>query len=222
MGVLKDLGTQKVTDICPVTGFPKHEKWLLNPLSHYDGRPVENWDKPGTELVNLTSPYGFLYYAAGSGDDFYCFDFKVINAGPRGEFIILDSTINSETGHFIQGGSYRVMPCNSSHERRIALAEAKDMVDSACDWIGEHGMRHTKKGWNQDPWYFYRSVAAALFEHQFSRYKHCKKCKRGFSHDVVSERQMRFGSKAVDAIIHKIENPEPPKVYQAPKKRRKK
>lgn len=201
MGVLKDLGTSHVQDIDPLTGYPRDKYgFLLNPISHYDGSVEKDWNKPGTELVNLTSPYGRLYFACGSGDDFWCFDYETINAGPRGKFIILDCSINSETGSFIQGGGYYVLPCNTEDERCTALGKAEEMVGDAITWCCENDVRHTKSGWNQQPEYFARSVAQALFKLAFERYN----AKRQTWEDVVSERQMRHGSKTVDRIMRGI------------------
>ena len=98
--------------------------------------------------TELTNPYGLLGYAVGNGDDFYCFDYDFL---PDGR-VVLDSTINSETGCFIMGGDYEVV--SPEDAPNVALG----MVDQAITWACENGVKHTKKGWNQDPYYFYRSV----------------------------------------------------------------
>ena len=130
---------------------------------------------------------GDLVDAIGSGDDFWCFDYEVIHAGPRGEWIVLDATINSETGCFIMGGGYHVLPCNSLEEKRLALLRASDLSGSAAEWVCDNEIRATKSGWNQDFHYFERCVARALFPYKFR--------------DDISERQMRLGGKKVDEIL---------------------
>lgn len=197
MGYLKDLGTSTVDSVCELTGYPKDVFGrLLNSLDPQDGCPVKDWDKPGTELCNFTSPYGHLHFAHGSGDDFHCFDYEVIDAGPRGSFIILDSTINSETGCFIMGGTYKVLPCNSQAEKEYALAFAQGIVDLAVEWCHDNCIKVTKRGWNQDAQYFVRCVAMALFDFKFKDFK------RG--EYLFTERQMRFGGKKVDTLVSSL------------------
>ncbi len=190
MGYHKDLGTGTVESIDPLTGYPKDKWHLLDPLDRSDGCPVKDWRKKGTTLYNQTSPYGFLAYACGSGDDFHCFDFKVINAGPLGRFVILHATVNSETGGFIDDARYCVLPCNSNKECAQAVVEAGGMTSDADVWCGANDIRHTRKGWNQDPDFFVRSVARELFSYKFD--------------DKITDRQMRFGGKRVDAIVAEI------------------
>ena len=52
--------------------------------------------------TELTNPYGLLGYAVGSGDDFWCFDYALLEDGR----MVLSATINSETGCFIMSGGY--------------------------------------------------------------------------------------------------------------------
>ena len=197
MGYLKDLGESVVAGICPDTGYPLDEYGrLLNSLDPRDGCPVKDWDKQGTELYNFTSPYGHLHFAHGSGDDFHCFDYEVIDAGPRGSFIILESAINSETGCFIMGGTYKVLPCNSQAEKEYALAFAQGIVDLAVEWCHDNGIKVTKRGWNQDAQHFVRCVAMALFSYEFKDFN-----KGG---DLFSDRQMRFGGKKIDALVSRL------------------
>lgn len=187
MGVLNDLGTGIVEDICPLTGYPRNEYGqLLDTLSPRDGVPVPDWDKKGTRLYNFTNPYGHLEFACGTGDDFHCFDYHKLEAGPRGEFMILDGTINSETGSFIMGSSYYVLPCNSSKEENEVLGTADAMVEQAISWCYDNEIRHSKKGWNQSPFYFLHAVARCLNKWKFEK---------------ASEREIRMGSKRVDKII---------------------
>lgn len=190
MGYQNDLGTSEVESIDILTGYPK-DKWghLLNSISHRDGSVIEDWDKKGTRLPNFTNPYGHLEFACGSGDDFHCFDYEHIDAGPRGSFIILHSTINSETGCFIEDGRYVVLPVNTMDEERKAIVEARVMVSDALDCCDHNFIKHTKKGWNQSPEYFVNAVSRNLFKYKF---------------EDISERQIRFGSKTVEKIIKEI------------------
>ena len=168
MGYASDLGTGIVHDICPVTGYPR-DQWghLLDTASLHDGTVIPDWDKPGTELPNITSPYGHLYYATGSEDDFVCHDFEIINAGPRGRFAVLHSVMNSETGSFIQDYDYVVMPCNSIEQQKKVVRCAIGIVDAARAWCDSNGIRHSVKGWNQSADYFAIAVAEQLFPYRF-------------------------------------------------------
>lgn len=149
-----------VHTIDTLTGYPMDKQGhLLNPISDRDGAVIKDWGHPGTKLASFTSPYGHLHFAVGSGDDFYCFDYATVNAGPRGEFLVLHSTLNSETGSFIQDCGYRVMPCNTTAERKAGAKHALLMVDVALDWAGENDVKHTISGWNQKPYYFAFCVA---------------------------------------------------------------
>ena len=168
MGCAKDLGMGIVHDICPVTGYPRdYYKHLLQTTSLYDGTVIPEWDKPGVELPNVTSPYGHLYYATGSGDDFVCYDFEIINAGPRGMFAVLHSVMNSERGTFIQDYDYVVMPCNSIEQKKQVIRCAFGVVDAARAWCDNNSIRHTVRGWNQSPDFFAISVAEHLFPYRF-------------------------------------------------------
>jgi hypothetical protein len=171
MGYASDLGTGIVHDICPVTGYPR-DSWghLLQTTSLHDGTVIPDWDKPGTELPNITSPYGHLFYATGSGDDFICYDFEIVNAGPRGRFAVLHATANSETSHFIEGFEYEVLPCNSIAEQKQVIRCAFGMVDRAEEWCyegWEKPFRHSIKGWNQSHDFFAIAVAKELFPYRF-------------------------------------------------------
>jgi hypothetical protein len=172
MGYASDLGTGTVHDICPVTGYPR-DRWghLLQTSSLRDGTVIPGWDKPGTELPNITSPYGHLYYATGSGDDFICYDFEIINAGPRGMFAVLHAVLNSETGGFIEDYGYKVMPCNSIAQKRLVMRAAVGMVDRALEWCGHNDVRHSTRGWNQSHDFFALAVAQELFPYRFKNKK---------------------------------------------------
>ena len=206
MGYHKDLGTSKVAYQCHITDYPMSEdKRLLDPYDHRDGS-LKPWlipqDDQGhykindIELYNLTNPYGHLYYACGSGDDFYCFDYATINAGAKGKFIILDSTLNSETGSFIECGGYHILPTNTDKEKIDAWCKACSMVDQAVDWCFDNDVKHTRRGWNQEPMYFAFSVANGLFSWEFKNY-----AKR-----EITYRMLRFGSRTFDQVMDKITN----------------
>jgi hypothetical protein len=187
MGHYKDLGTGTVASVDPVTGYPMDKYGHLLDPQDDNGELVENWQETGTELFNLTSPYGFLNFAIGNGDDFLCMDYTVIDVDD-GQYIILDTVLNSETGSFIQGGGYEVLPVNTLAEKREAIRTTYGMMDG-----GFEDVRHSVKGWNQDVWYWSRCVARALFPDEMEKF---------------SERQMRRGGKRIEAAINKIRNME--------------
>lgn len=198
MGYHSDLGSSETKDICPLTGYPRDEYGhLLDPFDHKDGKPVPDWNKKGTKLWNLTSPYGHLEFAVGSGDDFHCFDYATINAGPLGEFVILHSVVNSETGSFIDGAEYIILPANSIDEKLAVINAAEGMVSNAQDWCGWNDLRHTTRGWNQDPCYFVNAVARNLFDYAFKKYNR----KTNDLVPTVSEREIRRNSKRVQKIV---------------------
>jgi hypothetical protein len=167
MGYASDLGTGIVHDICPITGYPRNEwKHLLQTTDLHDGTVIPDWDKPGTELPNITSPYGHLYYATGSGDDFVCYDFGVINAGPRGMFAVLHATPNSETASFIEEFEYAVLPCNSMEQKKDVIRLAIRLVDHALEWCEHNRVRHSVRGWNQSADYFAIAITEQLFPYR--------------------------------------------------------
>ncbi|MHA2022805.1 MAG: hypothetical protein ACTSWQ_04000, partial [Candidatus Thorarchaeota archaeon] len=64
-----DYHYRESTGIDEVTGYPK-DRW-----GHLLNRHDSNEDG---EYLELTSPYGSLYFAIGSDDDFICFDWNHI------------------------------------------------------------------------------------------------------------------------------------------------
>lgn len=106
--------------------------------------------------------YGHLSYAVGSGDDLVCFDFY---QHANGDFS-MHSVVNSETGGFIQ---------DMQHEERVSEAEAVayacGLIDQGMDWVYHNGGRHSVRGWNQDPYFFAREVAAAIARRHGAPYK---------------------------------------------------
>ena len=110
----------------------------------------------------LTDPYGSLEYAVGSGDDFWCFDFYVDHPNKR---VRLHAVINSETGSFIQDAE--APEWWSFGDAPLAAVR---LVYAALDWCSDNQLRHTVRGWNQDPMYFARSVARAVATAQGQRF----------------------------------------------------
>lgn len=182
MGTLKDLGTSYTATICPDTGYPMDEYgYLIDPRNPDTDEMVEGWDKSGTKLFNLTSPYGHLHFAIGNGDDFVCMDFRVIESLLDGStWVIIHGTVNSETGSFIDRFEYTVVRVED------ALDAAEELVARAIDWCADNNIRHSKSGWNQDVWFFLRELALAICPSPPFK---------------VSSRMCRFGGKRVDAWI---------------------
>ena len=208
MSYSNDLGTSTVKDVDPVTGYPRDEHGqLLRSVNLNDEAVTKDWDKPGTKLYNFTSPYGHLEFATGSPDDFYCYDYKMIEAGPRGQFIILHATALSESGGFIETAGYEVMPINTGNERREAAKTAKNMMDYF------ENARHDRRGWNQDEKYFFRAVVHALFMNMFQRHNP----KTGNYVCWTTPKMLRFGGKRIDKMISAIVGAVPSKVT-APKR----
>lgn len=118
------------------------------------------WD--GEDEPSETDPYGDLEFAVGSGDDFHCFAFHVHANGD----VTLHSVVNSETGSFIM---------DAAHPFRVKAGEAVKcalgLIDQALEWCHWNEVRHSKKGWNQDPYYFARAVAMAVDQHNGKPYK---------------------------------------------------
>ncbi len=130
--------------------------------------PVSTWDTyldwrqindDRTKALDLTAPYGILEYAVGNsegdeeceGDWTMLFDFAEL---PDGR-IVLDATVNSESGGFIDSGGYEIFA------KEEAPSVALGMIDLACECLALNEIRHDAEGWNQDEYYFARTVAAA-------------------------------------------------------------
>lgn len=80
-------------------------------------------------------PYGRLEYSIGTDDDFVCFDYAVTNEG-----VWLASTINSETGSFIQAMQQPVIVPHNQ-----ALWKADAMIDQAWDWVMEQNFKSSER-----------------------------------------------------------------------------
>jgi hypothetical protein len=168
MGYYKELGTGVVAGVDEKTGFPVTDYGhLLDPTDIRTDEPVE-W-KVGDELYNFTNPYGFLEFVIGNGDDFVCFDYRVLD-----DWVIVDATVNSETGSFIEGFGYYVV------KKEAALDVVREVTEEAIEWCQNNEIRHSKAGWNQDEYYFLRAVAMSLYP--------MERC---------SERMMRYGGKRI-------------------------
>lgn len=185
MGWASDLGTGIVAVEHEASGFPMDEYGhLLDPYDPGDGVIVDGWLSVGTELFNLTSPYGHLYFAIGNGDDFWCFDYRIITGMfDSRRFVVLHATINSETGGFIERGGYDIIPL------RNFSGQAMEYVESALEWCSFNDIRHSKRGWNQDPYFFYRAVETAVRE------------ARGIAVPNFSDRERRMGGKGINRCL---------------------
>lgn len=116
------------------------------------------------QIVNKTDPYGSLEYVVGSSDDFICFDYYLGSHENRTVFL-LHSVVNSETAGFIQDNDTVLIDANDPEFKSIGdfeaacIRTAMRFVDDAVCWCAENGIKHSKKGWNQDPYYLVREIA---------------------------------------------------------------
>jgi len=180
MSELNNLGTSLVARVDERTGLPIDQYGrLLSRINPATGEMEKDWDKPGTELYNLTNPYGLLQFCIGGADDFWCFDYAVV-----GDWLILDSVINSESGSFIMGAEYNVINVGEAEDQ--PLFAAYHMTLRALEWCHENKVHHNRRGWNQDIWYFTRCVHLRLMR----RYM--------ITVPEFSERQKRFGGMRID------------------------
>lgn len=154
--------------------------------SQEHGLPMDEWGhllskedvtKDGKQARELTSPYGTLMYVIGSKDDFVCFDFHVLEDG----YVVLHAVINSETGSFIQDSGYEIVPLVEAPKSVMHL------MDGAFDDV-----QHSKRGWSQDHWFFYRDVCLTVAE------------EKGLKVPQFKEKERRFGGKAIEAFVSTI------------------
>jgi hypothetical protein len=171
------------------------------PVGTRHGYPTDQWGhilskEEGRDgmHVELTNPYGALWYAIGNGDDFVCFDYATLRECGDGQIrLALHATVNSDTASFIEGFGYFVETPEN------APAVALGMTDQALEWAAEPAydmwtkkytnVRHSKRGWNQDPYYFYRSVYITCAEIL------------GKTVPDFSQRQYRMGGKRIDRFV---------------------
>lgn len=134
----------------------------LDDAGHYldpaDRRPGVH----GEEARELTSPYGLLHFAVGctehddgegsTVDWSRLFDYAEL---PNGR-IVLHAVTDSDSGGFTEQAAYLTV------SRDEAPAQALRLVTDALAAMGEIApdAAHDEDGWNQDPYYFARAVAA--------------------------------------------------------------
>ncbi len=189
---MSDYNLVEVADRCVVTGYPRDKYGLLlDP----DSGPEDGWKNgwKGMKLKELTSPYGSLEFAVGSGDDFYCFDYALVKGIGinRGHWLVLHSVINSETGHFIDRGDYQIISMMDYDD------DALSFVSAALDWCQTNDIKHTKRGWNQDPFYFVRCVRNAVRHH----YHRTGQTNSSSPLKEWSNHAKRFGGKRIDGGV---------------------
>lgn len=129
--------------------------------------PVDKWghyldwesvDEERETAATLTDPYHDMHWAIGNsegdeecdGDYTIFFDFHEL---PDGR-IVLHAVYNTESGGDIGDDAYNVV------EKDCAIAVAQEMTDNAMEGIAINDVRHDSEGWNQDPYFFLRSVKA--------------------------------------------------------------
>jgi hypothetical protein len=128
-----------------LTGYPISANGSI-----LDPDQVENGKAP-----HLTDPYDSITYAIGDADDFVCFDYAIMEKCADGVTrILLDSTVNSETGHFIQSYGWEAV------EVKDAPSVALGMVSRALKWCADAGQEitHDEDGYNQCEHFFYYKI----------------------------------------------------------------
>ncbi len=144
-----------------------------------------------------TDPYGGLEFAVGSGDDFICYDFNFFSENNI-TYFVLHSVLNSETGCFIQDFQYDIIDnrdCKAIGDFEVQVSNLIDNVLSQTfDWLADNEVTHSKKGWNQDPYYWARRIAYHL----------AKNCGHEYDWNKISNRQFRLGGKRINHIVNQI------------------
>jgi hypothetical protein len=126
-------------------------------------------------------------FSIGSSDDFHCFDYAIIIDTTGGKWLVLHSTINSKTGGFIEDGSYRVISFQDYD------SDALGMVREALEWCRINEVKHDKRGWNQDPFYFHRAVHTAVGR--------ARDKEHGIDTPRWPSRQLRHGGKRINRMF---------------------
>jgi len=172
----QDYHLRRIKSRCTVTGFPMDEY----------GHHLEMAPKRAKESRELTSPYGSLEFAIGSGDDFVCFDYHIIRSALKENYnkpyIILHGTRNSETASYIEDCGYALLQLGPA-----VLDAVYELMDAQFDDV-----RHSKAGWNQDHRYFLRAVTRAV-----AREINVE----GWGVPDFSDRQWRKGGKRIDKWV---------------------
>jgi hypothetical protein len=128
-----------------------YDQWKT--ASPYDDEPDM---RDIREYTVNTDPYGILEYCIGSADDFICFDYQTF---PEHGTCILHAVLNSETGHFIENfASPEVFFYDDPDGNTNALEAAKELVLEALEWCAMNRVQHDSEGWNQDVYYFIRTI----------------------------------------------------------------
>lgn len=181
---MQDYLRQKIAQWKDGVPFDEHN-FALDKTEMYDeNRDLTDDPTKAVEAREATNPYGSLHFAVGSGDDFWCFDYADLGDNR----IAVHAVINSETGSFIETIFYGIL------SKRRAAYELRDLVDRAITWTYENNVRHSKKGWNQDPWYVLRSYLAGMKATPYRNY---------------TANQLRFGKGKDDRIFVDIPFPCP-------------
>lgn len=169
-------------------------KYRLDTLGFFvnDKKQLDNEKYHCKNHDGITDPYGELEFVIGSGDDFICFDYHLERLDAESVLVIIDAVINSETGSFIQSFDYY---CDVIKVSDNPVEELRVMIYKAIEWCWENEVKYTKQGWNQDPWYVYRSFCQAWeFETKGNEFDDKKWNK-------FSDRQFRFGGKRIDRLV---------------------
>lgn len=145
-----------------------------------------------------TDPYGDLEFVIGSGDDFVCFDWEI-----RGHTLRIESVLNSETGHFIDRFNEPIeidLPDKDIDLPGVSFTDLQetilDEIYSALDWCYENEVRPSKVGWNQDPYYLYRSIMLSLHADGFIELPALRGRKRRWS-----RKEIRLGGKQINQFV---------------------
>lgn len=145
-------------------------EWSMKiPFDQYEHalRYDELYDKGGELTIKreqavqareLTNPYGALEFAVGDGDDFVCFDHGTL---PDGR-IVLHATENSERQHYIDRFEYMLVNPEDAVRESILITERAVEWFTGRETKNGRQLRMHIKGWNQDPYYWARSIWALV------------------------------------------------------------
>ena len=71
----------------------------------------------------VTDPYGSLSYVCGDDEDFYCFEYAIID----NDLVLLHSVINSETGGFLMRNHYMLVTTSSAVPSAVGMFAQADV-----------------------------------------------------------------------------------------------